>query len=245
MRALRFLVLATGLLLLGPGVSGATAGDPTYGAPEVGECHRITYADMQSSSETSAPVACGNKHTARIVAVPQLPDGVAWGDRDTAAFQAMVIEACQPGFQDTVGGTHTQRHLAAYSLAWYIPTKAQRSEGARWFRCDVISYRQLQLGTLPATTPYVESPMPDKRARCLAETGSIIRLTNCAADHDYRAKKLYRLTQDKFPGDKKVNTIASRKCDALISTKRYAWIAVNSLGWRTGERHITCYAQDS
>lgn len=241
-RALTTVTLTAALAAAGAGAATATPRGPDYQAPQVGDCHQITLAQGGQASETSAPTDCATSHTVRVIAVGHLPDGVTWSQ--TAAVAKAATRACVPALDETLGRSAKVRDSSAYTSLWFIPTKDQRSHGARWIRCDIALYGGSKLVALPTdATPALDAPpLPDKVARCL--TGKALT-TTCARTHAWRATGTFTVASKKFPGTKRLNRLATDKCVSRISGNTYRWTYKSPLVWNLGDHVVVCYSKTS
>lgn len=141
------LVAALALTLVPAQTAHAAAGDPDYNKPTVGDCHDYDLAGLMKPSDTSSPVDCATTHTAKVFKVFMLPDSTSWSDED--AVSRLVTQRCSPAWREWLGWSDLTRALTAYSWAWFQPTKAERDQGARWVRCDVVLYGGNSIAPLP------------------------------------------------------------------------------------------------
>ena len=241
-RALTTVTLTAALAAGGAGAANATPRGPDYQAPQVGDCHQITLAQGGQESETSDPTDCATSHTVRVIAVGHLPDGVAWSQ--TAAVAKAATRACVPALDETLGRSAKVRDTSAYTSLWFIPTKDQRSHGARWIRCDIALYGGTKLVALPSdATPALDAPpLPDKVARCM--TGKAYT-TTCARTHAWRATGTFTVASKKYPGTKRLNRIATDKCLSRISGNAYRWTYKSAVTWKLGDHVVVCYSRTS
>lgn len=228
-------------LTLMPATAVAKAGDPHYHQPTAGECHDYTYDQMLKSSETSAPVDCATvSHTAKITKVTMLPDGVSYSD--TAKLGNLVANRCQPAWEALLGRTDLKRALTAYSQAAFIPTKAERSQGARWLRCDVILWRGVGLAPLPYdTAPLVSKPLTDSIRRCLK--AKTFYVTTCSSGHAFRATGDFRAPKGPYPTEKRFARIAQNRCPSLVSSQTWRYTWPSKAAWKQGYRVMVCYSK--
>ena len=247
-RAQRTLVSLAAAAALVPAFSGPagavppTPDGPDYQAPAVGECRNIDLAAASRASDTTAPVDCSTTHTTRVIAIGHLPDGVEWS-QDAAAEKA-AIRACQPAWNQALGRTLPVRDMSAYTWFWFRPTKDQRSHGARWIRCDLALWGGAKIVALPNDrTPALDQPpLSNKAARCL--TPRTFYATTCSRKHAFRATGTFTMTANTFPGAKKVNAVAVRKCRSRVSTASYRWSYKLKPLWNVGKDHVVvCYSK--
>lgn len=230
--------------LTGPASTAAapstTAADPLAGAPAVGQCSDMSRRELQRNSFTEAPVDCAGPNTAEVVAVPVLPDGVSY--KRIGRITRIAIKACMPVIEDRLGTSTLRLRMTAYSLGFFLPTKAQQAAGARWLRCDLIRYGGRRLLALPDTLAVGTFPFPDVAARCLV--GKKRATTACSERHTYRATSAFKVRAKRFPSREGWLRLASRTCPRGVSTPRSFWATWSSRdAWKTGDRAVVCYSR--
>lgn len=244
-RAKRTFITLVASVALAPAVAGpalATPSGPDYQAPAVGECRKLDLAAASQPSDTTAPVDCSTTHTTRVIAVGHLPDGVAWSQ--DAAVEKAAIRACQPAWNKALGRTLPVRDMSAYSWFWFEPTQDQRSHGARWIRCDLALRGGTKILPLPTDrTPALDQPPLSKKiARCL--TPRTFYTTTCSRTHAFRATGTFTMKSSTFPGAKKIQAAALRKCPSRVSTDSYRWSYKPGPLWNVGKDHVVvCYSK--
>jgi hypothetical protein len=204
-------------------------------SPVVGECHLYKYAEVNHASEKSKAIPCDQKHTAQVIAVVKVPRRIPFVD-DLAVFDATGPK-CYHALAKTLGGNLSFRALSAYNFAFFVPTKAEQAEGARWVRCDLILEGGRRLMPLP--TPFLSKrPLSDDVARCLLRAGPALLPTVCARRHDYRAAGIVKL-KGTYKTPRAFLSIAAKRCPAIAGK---GWVVTypNDIAWRAGNREITC-----
>ena len=73
-----FVVFALAATIALAGGPSATAADPLFQAPVVGQCFDMDSTELASAAYTEAPVDCAITHTSTTIAVAVLPDGLAY-----------------------------------------------------------------------------------------------------------------------------------------------------------------------
>ena len=235
------LALVAGVLtVLGLGLSTPAGASPSR--PQVGECRALTLDDIYKAANTTAPVDCAEDHTSRVVEVGRLPRGVDWS-AGIGKLTRVVENTCRPVVEETLGTDDRTRAMSAYSYAWFMPTKAQRQAGARWFRCDLMIWGGKRLVKLPTDeAPALTAlPHPDSVARCLMSSG---RTTVCARSHGWRATGVLVVAEQKYPGDKAIRRIALRRCPDKVDSDSFWFTWSTRIGWKFS-RTIVCYTKTS
>lgn len=219
--------------------------DPHYHEPAVGECRNLTSDQLGKQSDTTAPIDCGSRHTTKIVAVPQIPDGETWATmkaNNWAKLGKLYETQCRPAWETLLGVNDRTQAMTAYGLAWFMPTVAERNAGARWFRCDVY----VPAGSSALTplkydaAPLVPDPLTNFVRKCMK--GKDFAYTSCNARHAWRAKGSFNLRKQKtYPTDKQIRRQALAKCPALVTTGTFAWAPPTKSRWKYGYRAMACF----
>jgi hypothetical protein len=207
-----------------------------YHQPAVGSCHNYGKRVVKSLSDKTRPVPCTAAHREITVAVEMLPAGIRY--RQERRVLRAVGPACYRAFSAALGGDVTTRNLSAYRLAWYAPTRAERAHGARWLRCDLFLANGYRPQALP--NPLLGgAPLPDSVARC--SRGALA--TVCSGRHGFRAVAVVGFNAGHYPGARRLNRIARRRCSNKVSSKVYRWAYPLSWQWRAGDNGIVCFTR--
>lgn len=227
---------------------GATAATAASGRPSVGQCRHLTLAQASAASNRTAPIACSTRHNDRVIAVPNLPKGVTYAELNTAAKRDKVaVRICYPAFRSTLGQNDRVRNMTAYTYLYFVPTAKQRSNGARWLRCDLTLRHGTALGNLPTDRrPALSGSRPPAGVRrCLA--GKALLATICKASHRYRAVGAVKVDIKRYPGRTKMIQIGRKRCPPIVETDadyRFTWS--RKTVWNTAHDHtLVCYNRSS
>jgi hypothetical protein len=180
-----------------PAPATTTKAAPAYLAdPKEGECHDLTLKQVAAVSDTTKPVPCSSKHTTLTVAVVPEPPEARKGSQNARAFA--VGQACGPGFVKQVGGDSKTRAKTLYSLAWFMPTKAQRAKGANWLRCDVTLSDEHHAYQLTGKLPLLDDGAHERELRCGRNKpgNQSWEYVPCTTHHQYVADKFIEADPD-------------------------------------------------
>ncbi|MBZ5738315.1 septum formation family protein [Nocardioides mangrovi] len=212
--------------------AGETA-DPMAGAPAVGDCFDITYAQgMKTSLHGEDPVDCAGDHTAVVAAVGKLPGRLDW-DSPKAKIYRATGKVCASAFHDLTGNDTLLWQRSQYAYWQFWPTKSQQADGARWFDCMVSIKGARDLNALPDTLPHLSRHMPDSVARCVTRTNGY---TTCAEAHRWRAT--FSFYAHGKATRKHLNAAANRRCPAHVSGPGWLTSAYDVAGKRFV---VVCY----
>ena len=241
-RRLLTLLMLAGVLVAIPSSALAGPGDPDYNKPTEGECRNYGYQALGEPSESSAPVGCGQKHTAKVFKVFMLPTEYDWATVTDAQLQAVVAGKCRPAYQKWMGRKDTVIALTAYSYGWFTPSADEIAAGARWLRCDIVAYKSGALAPLTRNKiPMIPKPLTDSVRKCL--NGANYFTTICTARHQYRATGSFALAKGRYPSATKFQRIAADRCPRLVTTRAYLYQYPSKAQWKSGYRVMVCYSK--
>ena len=209
----------------------ASSREATYAVPAVGSCHTYSFNQARKRTETSAPVDCATPHTAITIDVATVRSLTS----DRAVSRA--AQQCDRTARKTIGSLSPK---TAFSTRFFLPTKAEAKQGARWVRCDVVLLGgRNALTSLPAD--YLASPPTDATALCAVTTKKVTSATVCALEHDYRYTAHYRAKGKKYPGDARLLRSVILTCAKKVSTPKRFWAFYpDRSDWNAGLRQVSC-----
>jgi hypothetical protein len=216
----------------------ASAADPAYQAPVVGQCFDLSPEELAAASYTEAPVDCAAAHTSMVIAVVQMPADLTYESRGLERF---ALESCIPAQRKVLGTSLLGLRLTAYNLGYFGPTAEQQAAGARWLRCDLILGNNADLQALPGKLGVGTYPFAKAVSRCLA--GRDFHLTVCADKHTYRATAAIKVTARRFPSEKTWRRIGTQRCRNATTSRSYRFGWPSKVAWKAGDRTLICYTQ--
>ncbi|WP_134740250.1 septum formation family protein [Nocardioides sp. 503] len=242
--ALRSLLVtvAAAAILAGPSLADAApaqrAGDPTFHLQPVGSCHALTYKQYFAASAPATAVPCTDPHTSQTIATVRLTGKVDW--KDSGALWPKIAKRCYPAMKSALGTNPKTRAMSSYAAAWFIPSAAERRQGAKWLRCDLILRGGKQLQPLPTDgSPLLTAPLSDAVAHCITHRFAD---TVCTKAHAYRVAGVARIAGKRYPGDKRLAKMATRKCPGITGTARnWRWSSPSADTWKYADRMLVCY----
>ncbi len=224
-RILAALGAALALTLSGPAYAGGGTAPKVVSKPVVGECRSLTLTEALAKTNTTPPVDCGQPHNTRVIAVRNLPGGATYDDLTKAQLFAAVDKICDPALYAATSKSFLVLDRTSYSFVWFEPTKQEKTDGARWVRCDLTLVHGHTYGDLPtdAVPALKGSHVPNRAKRCL--TGKQFIITTCTASHNYRATGSFMVASKTFPGTKKMIRIGNARCPEYVSSRtfRFSW----------------------
>ena len=239
-------LLALVVMLLAPlaavvAAAGPAQAGPAFQQPRVGECRTLTFDEYLRNSNNKSPIDCSQAHSSRVIATGHLPKGVGWG-APLRRLNRIAVRICDPAWKRTLGRTYSSRAMTSYTWAWFIPTKAQRSHGARWIRCDLVLIAGRRLDRLPtdAEPALGAQPHPKRIRACLTRTSH----TTCVHRHIYRATGTFVIRQKAYPSLRQFRRAAQRRCPSRVFSRAFAWDPHGSADrWRLGDHVVVCFSR--
>lgn len=219
-RIIRSLLPALTLVAAGAALVPANAADPLAGAPAAGTCYDLTIAQVDKPSASEDTVACTKQHTIWVTGSVALPDGVP-ADSSKQAYVNYATTTCQDLRRSSIGDDDLQYAESAYTITFFLPTQAQRADGARWVSCGVMLVKGGSNVRSARETPRpLADPMPDAIELC---QDSQFRTTPCTTDHKYRVTYATTLTgKSTYANWQKA---AAKTCPSKVKTNRWSWSA--------------------
>jgi hypothetical protein len=216
----------------------ANAADPTFGAPAVGQCFDMDVEELAAASYVEAPVDCAGTHTARTIAVAQLPDDLAYGS--TGKLTRFALETCFPAQRKVLRTSLLGMRMSAYNVGYFLPTAEQQAAGARWLRCDLV-LGGASLEPLPGKLALGKLPYKKSVSRCL--TGGDFVLTVCSSRHSFRATAAIKVKASKYPSEKAWQRIGTQRCRSAVTSRSYRFGWPSKAAWKAGDRALICYSK--
>lgn len=235
--AAALLVLLTTATSLSAALAGpASAADPVYGAPVVGQCSDLSPGEREEASYGEAPVDCAGPHTAQVIAVVQLPDRLDLGSRGLEVF---ALRSCYAAQEQALGAPLRQVRFSTYDVAWFVPDADQQAAGARWVRCELVLPSGRRLEPLPQVPALGERPLADEVARCMTRTR--FRAVVCADDHDFRMVRALTVRGERFRDVRGWARLGMDRCRLPSGRTPTAFAWPTRAAWRAGDRSLLCF----
>lgn len=219
-------------------VPAASASDPAFQAPAVGQCHDLSSDELVAPSYAEAPVDCAATHTSVVIAVAQLPDGLGY---DSGGLERFALETCFAAQRKVLGTSRLTMRLTAYDIGWFVPTPEQQAAGARWLRCDLVLGDAADLQALPARLDVGTYPFRRSVSRCLA--GREFRPTVCSRSHTFRATAAVRVDTTRYPSERAWQRIGTQRCRTEVSSRSFRFGWPSKVAWRAGDRALICFTR--
>ena len=250
-------VLALVLLVLAgcAGPLGSENGSDRKATPKVGACRDLTASDLNQQTNASPVVDCGEPHTAVTFASGTLPfaAGQAYAD---VRHDRFVFTTCQQAFADYIGADESLALRVRLSWSWFRPSERGWSNGARWYRCDLVGgpTGANRLVDLPGDAhDLLAEGDPDAWLAC-ADGATVAHGAKvpCTAAHTWRAVTTIKLGQpeDSYPGDDVVQARTRSYCQESVrswlhypSDYEYGYTWFKEDRWAEGNRRSICWAR--
>jgi hypothetical protein len=258
-RRTRLVALALGVVLAG-GLAACRGEDPSpaesEAVPSLGACRVLAPDDVAQPSNSTAPVACSEPHTAETYAVGQLPQTFDDADYDDEELGAWAYETCSQAFMDFLGADESLVMRTVVSWAWFRPSEGAWDDGARWYRCDVVGggEQSKEYVDLPTTAKGLLLGRPKDHWMVCADGPTVAGSVKvaCTEPHQWRAVTTIALGQkgDTYPGDRVVEVTTRDFCSKSVGAWLnypvdydfgYTWF--HQAEWDAGNRRSVCWAK--
>jgi hypothetical protein len=273
------LVLVGGLLAAcgnPPGVDGnltnnwKAMSDAVIPTPSAGACYSITTDDPGSVTKWPQPVDCTASHTVETAYVGTFSGGDAEGSSPPSAGSAgrrTAYEKCATEAKSYLGDDWRAGRLDLFVV---LPIALHWQGGARWYRCDLMEYKDLNDYDVVPRTASLKGGLSGDRPVGLKCFTVVVNATNknrvdrldpvtCDRSHTAEYAGTFDLPDTPYPTDatalakarldgcgQVVATYAAVPNDADLSY-RIGWYA-NGFGeysWNEGNRGVRCYGISS
>lgn len=224
------------------GVSAAQAAPPP---PKVGACYTYSWKALDAASGPTKTVSCSKSHTAVTYYVGTFTGAAAAST--TPVSSATVADSgsgCWAALVRKVGVKAAA--LTRVKMGFFVPTQAQWTAGARWYRCDAVLAK-----TSSALAPIPKNFLRSvKKAsgisayrKCLTTRGKLVACTSGKARYVARKYATLGSLSAPYPGNSGVAGTSMALCSrALGKAFKYAtWPLADN--WSLGQRQATCYAR--
>lgn len=236
--------------------SGDKGGDPVV-APTLGACRVLVPQDLARPTNNTDAVACGSPHTAENFLVREFPQRLAArADVEDPALGAYVYKVCSERFQAFLDSDESTVMRSMLSWAWYRPTEKAWRQGARWYRCDVVSGTEHseQLRQLPKTTEHVLLGEPEDEWMACANGDTVADSPKvpCSEPHSWRAVTTIQLggEDDAYPGESDVRARTEEYCGSSVVAwldypvdYDFGYTFFGRADWLGGNRRSICWAK--
>ena len=164
---------------------------------------------------------------------------------------------CDRRFARHVGGGRNVRVLSRLQPVWFVPTPAELSRGARWYRCDVIGFAGAdELARLPdGTAGVLEQPDSlETYGLCSTATPNLPGdyQVMCGRRHAWQAFAVIRLrgAEGQWPSRKRL-AAARRECKTRARAHQgyplewtYGWQPPTREQWHEGRHWGYCWVPE-
>jgi Septum formation len=238
--------------------------DAVIPTPKAGSCYNVETDDPASVTKWPVPVECTTTHTVETAYV-----GAFTGDdanqssapSNGSAGRRKAYEQCAAEAKTFLGDDWRAGRL---ELTVVLPIALHWQGGARWFRCDLMEYKDLNNYEVVKRTASLKGGLSGDRPVGLSCMAITITSDNkvgdmnpvaCTTAHNGEFAGVYDLPDGPFPTDPKVRldgcapvvaAFANVPNDADLSY-RTGWISspFSEVDWGLGNRGVRCYAHKS
>ena len=225
--------------------------------PEVGACRNLTAADIEATTNATALTDCADPHNAQTYASGRLPARFADASYDDGAVADWAYSTCTSGLERHLGADESLVMRTILTWVWFRPSSSAWSQGARWYRCDLIGGQAPDYIDLPTSTAgLLRGHAIDDQWLACARGDSVDGGTRvpCSQPHDWRAVSTIKVGEpgDPYPGDDQVKAKTDSYCRDSVSaslgypdTYDYGYTWFGAQEWAAGNRRSVCWARTS
>lgn len=223
--------------------------------PVVGACRVLTVADIEPASNETPTVACASPHTSETIAVGGFRAAeVTNASLSNGSLGNRALTRCTTAWREIIGGDTAAQHTSVVGLAYYLPNQEELSQGARWYRCDLVIGGQdgLPLQELAGPAEHLlEGTVPDSLRACRTTSDFVTgREVTCDRPHVLRAVGTAPLPDvATYPGQEALRKASAARCSRVIARwlhgridggDAYQW--PDRTGWEVLRDHTaTCW----
>jgi Septum formation len=229
--------------------------------PKPRACYRLNLNEALAPTSDQSPVPCRARWTTRTFHIGALDTVTADGHLlavDSSAAQAHVARECPQRLGKYLGGAVEDLRLSVFQAIWFTPTLTESTDGANWFRCDVVALAKPgRLARLSGTLRGILDRDYSAYALCATAkpgTPGFARVRCAEPQHTWRALRSVAVPGRKYPGADQVRALGVTACteaaravatDALDFQWGYEWPTEamwEGRGNRPRQRYGLCWA---
>jgi hypothetical protein len=229
--------------MLGAACSGTegTKGKPPP-ASEVGQCHRLSDADIEAMATYGSDAACDVHHNGYTYLVGKLDD---LPDEPGALPATPARRACWDALPAVLGRSADDIQATLFDFAAFLPTPEDQELGADWYRCDLIAHgRGWFYQDLPDGAPdEFPSDLPIGYYACIdytteSEITSGERIP-CGPDASHWWAGSFEGPSELEPGQ--LRKLTWSHCPGIAKTRYWYSTFPDPRQWAAGNHMIACY----
>jgi hypothetical protein len=271
------LVLVGGLLAAcadPPGIDGNLANnwqimaDAAIPTPPAAACYNYTTDDPSSVTKWPAPVDCTTAHTVETAYVGTFTGAEAELSSSPSAGSAARRSAYEKCAEEAKSYLGDDWRIGRLGLFVVLPSAVHWQGGARWYRCDLVEYKDPKDREEVSRTASLKGALTGERPvglGCFTTTVSasnrVERMTPIGCDRQHTAEfaSVFDLPDTPYPTDAAALVKAQQDgCALAVATfagvpndadlrYRVGWIsfAFGEVEWALGNRGVRCYAYKS
>ena len=238
--------------------------DAAIPTPVAGACYSVTTDDPASVTKWPAPVECTAAHSVETVFVGRFTGdeaNQASAPSSGSAGRRTAYETCATEAKTYLGDDWRNGRL---DLSVVLPIALHWQGGARWFRCDVMEYKDLNDYDVVQRTASLKGGLSGERAvglGCLTVTVTSDNRVDkmipiaCTSAHNGEFAGVYDLPDGPYPSGDAARKARLDGCAPVIAayakvpndselTFRIGWISspFSEVEWGLGNHGVRCYA---
>lgn len=234
------------LLALATACAGSSSSDrKPPPVSEVGQCHRLSDADIEGMASYGDDAACHADHNSYTYLVGDLDD---LPDEPGALPATPARRACWDALPAVLGRNADEVSATLFDFAAFLPTPEDQELGASWFRCDLIAHgKGWSYQDLPDGRPdEFLADLATAFYACIDYT-SESEITSgeripCGQSASHWWAGSFEGPSELAPGQ--LNRLMHAKCPRIAKTRYWYATAPDPRQWAAGNHHIACYGAE-
>ena len=250
---------------LPPGVDGdLTNGWPAMPQPKIvvpvaGACYAMLSSGVSAGDDTTTP--CVTTHDLETVYVGTFAGADAGRSTAPAKGSPALVTAYADCRKNATAYLGDDFDLGMLELSIVVPTAPAWTGGARWYRCDIIRYRDMQFDTVGGEGSVKDGLRGDRplAITCVNVTDdgknaiTDEQAVACSTPHNAEVAGLFTAPDVPWPADQTArDNTASKGCEAVAAkylgqsgqvnnpVLGWAWDGFTQDRWEMGDRTIRC-----
>jgi len=252
---------------LPPGVDGdltdgwSAMPQPKVVVPVIGACYAVPSTGVSPGDDPTT--SCTTKHDVETVYVGTFTGADAERSAPPAKGSPALVTVFGDCRKNATAYMGDDFDLGLLDLLMVMPTAPAWKGGARWYRCDIARYRDMNYRTLGGEGSVKDGLRGD---RPLAVTCAVVtddgknaitdrRAIACSAPHNAEAAGLFTAPDVPWPAEETARyNMASKGCEGVVArylgesggqvdnpVLGWGWDGLGQTSWELGDRSIRCF----
>jgi hypothetical protein len=240
----------------------ALPAEPKIPVPTAPACYEVTTEDPSEVPKWPAPIDCARPHTVETIYVGQFQGDAAQRDSPPPSGgpdRRAVYDQCGATAKDYLGGDWRTGRMELFLV---LPIELHWDAGARWYRCDLVEYRDLESfavvdreGSMKGGLSGRDLPLSCATVAAAGDTIDKVLPSACSTAHNGEFAGIYDHPDGTYPADAAGRSKANLDgCRGIVATfagipndkdfqYRVGQVAspFSKAAWELGNRGVRCY----